>query len=145
MPQTLLRQRFSYPENDRQIMNSWEQFMDGQETGSDALRRLIDDSWRRCHGMVDPTRDRAPPPIMGDALHELLSDSDDLVQAGAPVIASARDFLFESGTVMVLTDAAGKVLSVEGDSSLRDPTHEIHLMPGADWSEASCGTNAIGR
>ena len=144
MPQTVLRQRFSFPENDRQIMRSWERFMDGQEPGTDALRRLIDDSWRRCHGAVDPGRDGAPPPAMGDALHDLLSDSEDLMQAGTPVIASAQDFLFETGTVMVLTDAGGKVLSVAGDNSLRDPTEDIHLMPGADWSEESCGTNAIG-
>ena len=144
MPQTILRQRFAFPENDRQITTSWERFMDGQEPGTDALRRLIDDSWRRCHGAVDPARDRAPPPAMGDALHDLLADSEDLMQAGAPVIASARDFLFETGTVMVLTDAGGKVLRVEGDNSLRDPTEDIHLMPGGDWSEAACGTNAIG-
>lgn len=144
MPQTMLRQRLSRPENDTQIMTSWERFMEGQEPGSDALRRLIDDSWRRCHGAVDPGRQSAPLPAMGDALHDLLADSEDLMQAGAPVIASARDFLFETGTVMVLTDCAGKVLSVEGDNALRDPSEAIHLMPGADWSEATCGTNAIG-
>ncbi|MGD9917329.1 MAG: sigma-54-dependent Fis family transcriptional regulator [Paenirhodobacter sp.] len=144
MPQTILRQRFAFPENDRQIMTSWERFMDGQQPGTDALRRLIDDSWRRCHGAVDPARNRAPTPMIGDALHELLADSEDLMQAGAPVIASARDFLFETGTVMVLTDAGGKVLRVEGDNSLRDPTEDIHLMPGGDWSEAAFGTNAIG-
>lgn len=144
MPQTLLRQRLSVPEHDRQIMRSWERFMDGQEPGTDALRRLIDDSWRRCHGAVDPGRDSAPPPAMGDALHDLLSGSEDLMEASSPVIASAQEFLFETGTVMVLTDAGGKVLSVAGDNSLRDSTENIHLMPGADWSETSCGTNAIG-
>lgn len=144
MPQAGLRQRFSRPENDIQIMSSWERFMEGQEPVTDALRRLIDDSWRRCHGAVDPGADKAPPPVSGDALHDLLADNEELMRAGEPIFASARDFLFETGTVMVLTDAAGKVLGVEGDKSLRDPTEDIHLMPGADWSEATCGTNAIG-
>ncbi|WP_372603265.1 sigma-54-dependent Fis family transcriptional regulator [Actibacterium sp.] len=144
MPGTALRQKFSRPENDRQVMTSWERFLQGDEPGSDALRRLIDDSWRRCHGKVDPTRDQAPPPISGDPLYGLLEHSADLIEASASVMASARDFLSETGTVMVLTDAAGVVLSIEGDTSLRDPAENIHLMPGASWSEASCGTNAIG-
>ncbi|MDX2483967.1 MAG: sigma-54-dependent Fis family transcriptional regulator [Pseudodonghicola sp.] len=125
-------------------MSSWERFMDGQDAGSDALRRLIDDSWRRCHGAVDPGRDGAPPPAAGDALHDLLTDNEELVRASSAITASARDFLFESGTVMVLTDATGSVLNVEGDDSLRDPTEAIHLMPGANWSEQTTGTNAIG-
>ncbi|MBB4105029.1 sigma-54-dependent Fis family transcriptional regulator [Allorhizobium borbori] len=137
-------QTFSRPENDEKIMSSWERFMGGQDPGSDALRRLIDDSWRRCHGIVDPGRSHAPDPVVEDALHDILGDNRDLVRASTPVMASARDFLLETGTVMVLTDAQGVVLSVEGDRALRDPTERIRLMPGANWSEAVCGTNAIG-
>ena len=144
MPGTGLRQKFSRPENNRQILSSWERFMAGQDPGTDALRRLIDDSWRRCRGTVDPGRDRAPQAARGDALHDLLAGNDELVRASATVMASARDFLFETGTVMVLTDAKGMVLSVEGDNALRDPTEVIHLTPGANWSEQVCGTNAIG-
>ncbi len=114
MPGTALQQRLSRPENDSQIRASWERFMNGQEVGSDALRRLIDDSWQRCHGEVDPRRDGAPPPAQGDALYDLLTDNDELVQASSAVTALARDFLFETGTVMVLTDATGAVLNVEG-------------------------------
>lgn len=144
MPGTALRQTFSRPENDRQVMQSWERFLDGGEPGSDALRRMIDDSWRRCHGAVDPGRYCAPPPIRDDALHGLMESNADLVEASATVMASAREFLSETGTVMVLTDAAGVVLTIEGDTRLRDPAENIHLMPGANWSEPTCGTNAIG-
>ncbi|MEN5278752.1 sigma-54-dependent Fis family transcriptional regulator [Brucella sp. TWI432] len=135
---------FSRPENDGKIMSSWERFMGGQDPASDALRRLIDDSWRRCHGIVDPGRSHAPDPVVEETLHGILGDNRDLVKASTPVMASARDFLFETGTVMVLTDAEGVVLSVEGDPILRDPAERIRLMPGANWSEAVCGTNAIG-
>lgn len=144
MPATRLRQRFARPENDHQILSSWERFMSGQNPGTDALRRLIDDSWRRCHGAVDPGRDSAPETMGDDALHDLLAGNDDLLRAGEKIMASARDFLFETGTVMVLTDAAGMVLRVEGDNALRDPTEGIRLTPGANWSERACGTNAIG-
>jgi transcriptional regulator of acetoin/glycerol metabolism len=47
MAATIPGQMFSVPENDGHIMSSWERFLSGDEA-SDALRRLIDDSWRRC-------------------------------------------------------------------------------------------------
>ncbi|WP_067732628.1 sigma-54-dependent Fis family transcriptional regulator [Novosphingobium naphthalenivorans] len=144
MPYSTLRQRFSYPENDCQIMSSWERFMAGQDPGTDALRRLIDDSWKRCHGEVDPRRGCAPQHADGDALHDLLAGNEELMTASAKIMASARDFLFETRTVMVLTDASGVVLRVEGDHMLQDPAEQIHLRAGANWSELACGTNAIG-
>jgi transcriptional regulator of acetoin/glycerol metabolism len=139
-----MRQEFSRPENNAQVEQSWERFLRGQEPGSNALRRMIDDSWRRCQGAVDPSREKALPPVQDDALHDLLVTNADLVRASAGVMASARDFLSETGTVMVLTDTLGSILSVQGDTKLRDPSEKIHLMPGANWAEGSCGTNAIG-
>ncbi|WP_374483729.1 sigma-54-dependent Fis family transcriptional regulator [Zoogloea sp.] len=138
-------QMFSVPENDGRIMTSWERFLSGDETGSDALRRLIDDSWRRCHGAsVDPERHRAPEPLAEHSLHSLRDECGELLTASAPVMASARDFLSETGTVMVLTDQSGTILNLEGDMSTRGAAENVHLLSGANWSELACGTNAIG-
>ncbi|MBS0357571.1 MAG: sigma-54-dependent Fis family transcriptional regulator [Proteobacteria bacterium] len=136
---------FSIPENDGHIMTSWERFLSGDETGSDALRRLIDDSWRRCHGAsVDPERHRAPEPLAEQSLHSLRDECGELLTASAPVMASARDFLSETGTVMVLTDQLGTILNLEGDMGTRGAAENVHLLSGANWSELACGTNAIG-
>jgi transcriptional regulator of acetoin/glycerol metabolism len=138
-------QLFSVPENDHHIMASWERFLNGDEGGSDALRRLIDDSWRRCHGAsVDPAIYRAPPPIKENSLHSLQTECSELLTAGTPVMAAARDFLAETGTVMVLTDQSGTILNLEGDMSTRGAAEDVHLLSGANWSELACGTNAIG-
>ncbi len=59
-------------------------------------------------------------------------------------MASARDFLSETGTVMVLTDQSGTILNLEGDMSTRGAAENVHLLSGANWSELACGTNAIG-
>ena len=145
MAPTASGQMFSVPENDGHIMTSWERFLSGDETASDALRRLIDDSWRRCHGAsVDPGRDQAPPPIGEHFLHSLRDECGELLTASAPVMASARDFLSETGTVMVLTDQSGTILNLEGDMSTRGAAENVHLLSGANWSELACGTNAIG-
>ncbi len=58
-----VRQIFSNPASDTSIMSAWENYLSGEPCQSDALRRLIDDSWRRCHtAQVDPGRESAPPP-----------------------------------------------------------------------------------
>jgi len=68
----------------------------------------------------------------------------ELVGASAPIMAQARDFLSESGTIMILANANGVILRTEGDSATTDAAANIRLMTGASWSEGSCGTNAIG-
>jgi transcriptional regulator of acetoin/glycerol metabolism len=126
-------------------MSSWESFMEGRESGARQIRDMVNESWRRCLSAdVDHRRYRAPSPIAQDDFQVLREHCSDLIDASAPVMASARDFLHETGTVMVLADPAGTVLSLEGDIALEDATQNIHLVPGASWSEFACGTNAIG-
>ena len=139
-------QIFSRPEDDRNIMSTWERFLSGEVCGSDAIRRLIDDSWRRCHSaQVDPGRDKAPPALPEDDLHSLLSEHDELLSAGTSVMAHARQFLDETGTVMVLTTNDGVILNLEGDPATSAAAAErIRMIPGSSWSEATVGTNAIG-
>ncbi|NTV10823.1 MAG: sigma-54-dependent Fis family transcriptional regulator [Zoogloea sp.] len=145
MPVTHPGQMFSRPENDSHVMASWERFLSGNESGSDALRRLIDDSWRRCLGArVDPERYQAPPPLAEHSLHSLRDECGELLSASAPVMALARDFLSETGTLMVLTDQTGTILNLEGDTSTRGAAESVHLLAGTNWSEFICGTNAIG-
>jgi transcriptional regulator of acetoin/glycerol metabolism len=144
MPQS--SQIFSHPENDVHVSSTWEKFLSGEVCGSDALRRLIDDSWRRCQtAEVDPEREKAPPPLAEEPLHRLLEEHDELLSAGTPVMAHARQFLDETGTVMVLTTNGGVILNLEGDPSTSAAAAErIRMLPGSSWSEAACGTNAIG-
>ncbi len=138
-------QMFSRPERDGDVMTHWERLLSGEECSSDALRRLIDDSWRRClNAHVDPSKFQAPPPLSENSLYSLQQKHGDLLTASTPVMAMARDFLAETGTIMVLTDHSGTILSLEGDPGTRDEAGVMNMMPGASWSETACGTNAIG-
>ncbi|MEM8744608.1 MAG: sigma-54-dependent Fis family transcriptional regulator [Pseudomonadota bacterium] len=146
MGEPLDRQAFSVPEHERAVMASWERFMAG-DNSPPHVRTVIDRSWRRCQtGAVDHRLDRAPPALDEDGLRQLLERSRDLVSAGEPVMATAQGFLLETGTVMVLTDADGVLLCQEGDNklALQDAIEDIRFVPGATWSEAACGTNAVG-
>jgi len=137
--------RLSNPENNRTIMATWERFLSGQAPAPNALRRLIDDSWRRClEVQVDPSRQQAPSPVNEATLTSLQHQHRELLTAGKQVMAMARDFLAETETIMILTDPAGMILSVEGDPRALGAAEDIHLIVGSSWSEQICGTNAIG-
>jgi transcriptional regulator of acetoin/glycerol metabolism len=138
-------QMFSNPVNDAGIMSAWERFLSGGGTPSDSLRYLIDVSWQRCvRAQVDPRRGEAPPPLSDDTLRSLREAYGELLTSSAPVMAHARNFLAETGTVMALTDPSGMILSLEGDPATIAAAESIHLLAGANWNEVICGTNAIG-
>jgi transcriptional regulator of acetoin/glycerol metabolism len=109
-----------------------------------ALRPLVLESWRRSVEIgVDPERVLATIPLSDEALAELRETHP--LAAGLPVIRKLLvESAAESGLLVAVSDAAGRLLWVEGDSSLRARAEAMHFVPGADWSEASAGTNAPG-
>lgn len=130
---------------DRATMVAWEKFLSGDGMPHDAVRRMIEDSWRRCLDQgVNPIRSAAPLAVDEEGLRALRDSHRDLVDAARPVMAQAREFLAESGTMMILTDPAGVILWIEGDPGVKDNARGIQLVPGALWKEGASGTNAIG-
>ncbi|MGV8953101.1 MAG: sigma-54-dependent Fis family transcriptional regulator [Cypionkella sp.] len=138
-------QRLSNPQNEQKIMAAWEGFLSGHAPRANALRCLIDDSWRRClEVQVDPARQQGLPPVNEDTLHSLHRQHSELLSAGKQVMAMARDFLAETETIMILSDPNGMILGVEGDPRALEAAGDIHLIAGSSWNEQICGTNAIG-
>ncbi len=145
MNETTDGQRFSEPGNDSAVMAAWERFLDGSGRPDDALRSLVEGSWRRCRDHnVDPDKSSAPPPVGESRLESLRHAHAELLEASAPIMACARDFLAETGTVMALADTQCTILSMEGDNRTLGVAENIHLLPGVSWSERIAGTNAIG-
>lgn len=108
------------------------------------VRPLVADSWRRSlSGGLDPETGRVPVVLGTSALDELRRRSP--LAGTMPVI---RRLLVEAATdaglVVAVTDADGRILWVEGDAGLRSRAEAMHFVAGADWSEASAGTNAPG-
>ncbi|KQM84675.1 hypothetical protein ASE68_12675 [Agromyces sp. Leaf222] len=111
---------------------------------SPVLRPVVRESWERAiRGAIDP--DRALPRI--DLDEGAFSDYRS-AHALAPVMPVIRRLLIEgadeSGLVVAIGDAHGRLLWVEGDAGLRRRAEDMLFVAGADWSEASVGTSAPG-
>ena len=136
---------FSNPRNELRVSQAWETLLSGGELPSGAVRTLVDQSWQRCaQAQVDPLRRRGALPVSEQDLFLLHERQKDLLEAAAPVMACARDYLAETGMLMALSDAHGTILVTEGDHPALDAAQAIALVPGVTWSEVACGTNAIG-
>jgi GAF domain len=116
----------------------------GGAPAGDPVRSVVWDSWRRSLAVgVDP--DGAPPPV------DLLDDDLDAYREAHPLAAVMpviRRLLVADAEVdqmiVAVTDAAGRMLWVEGDSRLRDRAAGMHFVEGASWGEDVAGTNAPG-
>ncbi|MFP6560656.1 sigma-54-dependent Fis family transcriptional regulator [Paraburkholderia sp. B3] len=136
---------FSSPQHDASIMAAWEHLVGGSEWHSAEVRGGVDDSWHRCLvGRVDPAVDRAPPPVGEDQLMQWQTTNTQLINASLPLMQQTRELLAQTGTVMLLADPDGMVLKHEGDMRIIEPAREVGLVPGCNWTELNCGTNAIG-
>ncbi len=139
------KQLFSNPGDEPAVKAAWESFLNGEARPVETLRSSVDASWQRClHAKVDPHTRSGPQPLPDQELYLLRERQRELLEASAPVMACARDFLSETGTLMALADTHGTIMATEGDVRTLDSAGTIRLMPGVVWSEALCGTNAIG-
>ncbi|SEP00326.1 GAF domain-containing protein [Trujillonella endophytica] len=108
------------------------------------VRSVVWESWRRSLGNgVDP--DGVAPPV------DLLDDDLEAYRAAhplAPVLPVIRRLLVEDAEddrmIVAVTDAAGRMLWVEGDPRLRSRAAGMNFVEGARWAEDVAGTNAPG-
>ena len=135
----------------RELREAWESFVDGPERFvADApgwsVREPIAASWRRSAAAgVDPSGRRVAP---------VVADSDEAsarweihpLAAMAPLIRSCLAATAdESRHLVVVSDASGVLLWMEGNANVRMRAAEsMNFAEGALWSEGGAGTNAIG-
>ncbi|GAA1514564.1 hypothetical protein BJ978_002190 [Agromyces terreus] len=108
------------------------------------LRPVVRESWERAiRGAIDPDRALPRVDLDEDAFRDYRA-----AHALAPVMPVIRRLLVEgadeSGLVIAIGDAHGRLLWVEGDAGLRRRAEDMLFVAGADWSEASVGTSAPG-
>ena len=114
--------------------------------GRELPDRTIARSWMRCANdyRLDPARPDAPNVIDTRALATRREQYADLVRIGTAEIDRLYDQISGSGYALLLTDASGIILYEKVDPTLKETFRGAGLIPGADWSERSRGTNGMG-
>src|SRR4051794_29159534 len=108
------------------------------------LRGVIVDSWRRCAAAgFDAERGLAPLAVGGDEASDRWMRSP-LSAAEAVLRELLADVRAEGQQVLLVCDADGTLLWIDGDQRMLDDAAAVHLMRGARWSEPAAGTNAMG-
>jgi transcriptional regulator of acetoin/glycerol metabolism len=136
----------------REVRRAWERFVGGgweriaNRGDTVSLREPIAASWRRSAAAgVDPSGARIAP-IVADAeetsarweIHPL-AEMASLIRE---CLAASAD---ESGHLIVVADANGVLLWVEGNPQVRmRAADSMNFAEGTLWSEGGAGTNAIG-
>ena len=129
----------------REVRREWEQFISG---GSlvDGLRTPVADSWRRSlDAGVDPSGNRLAPTALDRAEASDLWHAHPLAEAAPLIRHCLAGIASESDHLIVVSDATGVLLQLEGDARVRSQAADsMNFTEGAIWSESGAGTNAIG-
>ncbi|MCK6079571.1 GAF domain-containing protein [Microbacterium sp. EYE_5] len=108
------------------------------------VRPLVRESWRRslasdaaAEGLprLDMTADELEAYRRAHPLAGVMEMVRSLLLPGSPE---------DSGVIVAVGDASGRLLWVEGDRGIRTLTGDMGFVAGADWAEASVGTSAPG-
>ncbi|MEG2777951.1 MAG: GAF domain-containing protein, partial [Aurantimicrobium sp.] len=109
------------------------------------VRAVVRDSWSRAEqSQLDPDRMLSPLLFESSELNEY-RQAHPLAQM-MPVIRKllVRDADNDSGMLVAVGDAMGRLLWVEGDQGLKSKAESMMFVEGSDWSESVAGTSAPG-
>jgi hypothetical protein len=130
----------------QELRFAWERFLGHDDEGEPPVRGPIADSWRRSVAAgVDPTGHHLAPVIADEEeVHERYEEHA-LSRHAALIHACLAEMAEEAGYLIVISDASGVLLSIEGSGAVRRRAAEMmNFAEGVLWSEPGAGTNAIG-
>lgn len=146
-----LRRGESAPQRRSEIERAYELFLDNElNLGADGaaadgpVREVVLDSWRRSvDRAIDPDAGPRAASLSPEELRELRR-----IHPLAAVLPVLERLLFaeaeDSGFIVAVGDAEGRLLWIDGDRRLRALAEGIGFAEGTDWSERVVGTSAPG-
>ncbi|KOC89296.1 sigma-54-dependent Fis family transcriptional regulator [Winslowiella iniecta] len=106
----------------------------------------IRDSWRRCVELYgfEPGRMQQARILTARELNDHRQPLDEFRHIAQQGLAQLYQQIAPAGYMALLTDAHGVAIDYCGDQQAEIPLRRAGLFPGAQWSEASAGTCAVG-
>jgi hypothetical protein len=136
----------------RELRDAWEDFVDDRMRGDDEdpgtpdVRGPIADSWMRSRDAgVDPSGRLPAQSVVELGGARAMWEEHPLKRVGPMIEQCMAETLLFADNLLVISDAEGMLLSIKGDTRLRNrAADDMNFVEGALWSEPSAGTNAIG-
>lgn len=128
-----------------ELQSARHRFFSGAAVPENAVPAPILRSWTRCVGRGQPSLSQiGEGPMTAHELRILRERHEDLRHRCRPELETLHASARSTGSIVILTDPDGLVLDTVGSADFADKAARVTLQPGADWSEAARGTNAIG-
>lgn len=120
----------------------WKHFVETGQTLGLPLRKTLLESWQRCRTLeVNPDQgpcwDLAP-------MHQIEPLAEKVKEMTEPLKNRIYKTLRGNSLIMTITDSTGRIMRTCGDKNVLLTADKLNYGPGANWSEASMGTSAVG-
>lgn len=124
----------------------WRDFSRDVEKSALAARQPVFSHWRRALALGaslegPPAEDHL---LRGEALKPHVERTELVLDLAAADLERAASDVSPRAYVLLMADASGVVVNAIGGGHFQDEARRVRLIPGASWSEAARGTNAIG-
>lgn len=126
----------------RIVRRAWEGFLGGERDLQ--VRQPIADSWTRCQAAGVAHAGAAAAPIVADEDEAEARWHAHPLAALTPLIRQCISPIVDEAHLLVISDAQGVLLWLEGDADVRRSAEHMNFAAGTLWSETSVGTNAVG-
>lgn len=135
----------SSPQAPNGVLQARRRFFETGVAPADLVPAPILRSWQRCAalGLKGATRP-AIDALTSTELRARNAHHEQLRRLCRPEIEALYADAKATDSIILLTDAEGMVLDSLGAPDFAQRAARVALRPGVSWSEAACGTNAIG-
>ena len=128
-----------------EINLAWEYFVANGKLGIHSVNPEIAKSWQRCfQAGVNAYDGTCYHFLTSTELDNLLNKRKELIEIARPFMLKLYEFVKGSGFIVMMTDERGYIMEALGDEGTLEQAQGLYFIKGADWSESSVGTNAIG-
>lgn len=130
-------------EKKKELEEYWDQFVNSNQK-PDNLREKVYQSWKRSqnHG-VNPHQKQSSIKLSDDKLAELIYHSK-VYNVSQPILKELEKQTRGTKHLLTLCDNKGTIIYLQGDDKILNTAGDMNFIQGADWSEKTAGSNAIG-
>ncbi|RQD69998.1 MAG: sigma-54-dependent Fis family transcriptional regulator [Tindallia sp. MSAO_Bac2] len=127
------------------VRDAWNTLVKKGIPPQEQIRSEVAASWKRSMDFsVDPYDGLCKDVLERTELSVLLQEKKKMIETAKPIMKTLYKSVQGNSFVVVLTSENGRILEMIGDDEVIQSAKEINFTTGANWCEASVGTNAIG-